>query len=502
MFPSIALATSFLIATPPALATHAAPTATGPSIGAPMEPRDDADDAIKAAGEDVEKLLELARTWRAGRKQVEAKRALERVLEIDPENEEAHKGLRHRHYDGKWFKSYAALAEYRRNEAKRKADAGLARHGDQWVPIADLPFVRMGWTKTPDGEWISPRRVADATLEEESLAEGRQLRHEDSCWVHPDDFDNWRQGLWLCGEEWLDLEKANEYHSKIGTWWRARTERFDVLSTVNLATLLEVRGQVDFAYGHLHRIYGLRPEWRPEVVVLNSLEQYNTFAAGSQGASGIPVESSGFSSMHYAFFADTWADLSVNPPQYQGTGVAYWDAADEQMKHFGPPAVRHAAGLAYVEAIDPSWMTISEAMASSSPFDLGAFWAEKRIPRWLRRGGATYAERYFRDDEAEDPWRMRAWSLSSLKNQGSLDSVEDILAHQLTLEDIEGSVKLINEAGLLVSFMLDGECEPVTKAHEAFKTALAEGGDVAKAVEELEKALEKNEKALKKYAGF
>ena len=225
--------------------------------------------------------------------------------------------------------------------------------------------------------------------------------------------------------------------------------------------------------------------------MLNSLEQYNTFAAGSQGASGIPVESSGFSSMHYAFFADTWADLSVNPPQYQGTGVAYWDAADEQMKHFGPPAVRHAAGLAYVNT-DPALRAHA----------LGAFWAEKRIPRWLRRGGATYAERYFRDDEAEDPWRMRAWSLSSLKNQGSLDSVEDILAHQLTLEDIEGSVKLINEAGLLVSFMLDGECEPVTKAHEAFKTALAEGGDVAKAVEELEKALEKNEKALKKYAGF
>ena len=76
-------------------------------------------------------------------------------------------------------------------------------------------------------------------------------------------------------------------------------------------------------------------------------------------------------------------------------------------------------------------------------------------------------------------------------------------------DDVEKAGKLINESGLLVAFMLDGECKPVVKEHGKFVEAMNEfqadrkkgSKDLEKAVERLEKALEKNEKKLLEFAG-
>ena len=95
---------------------------------------------------------------------------------------------------------------------------------------------------------------------------------------------------------------------------------------------------------------------------------------------------------------------------------------------------------------------------------------------------------------------MRDWAISNLKGAGKLDKLDDIFEFGITLDDIPGSTKMIHEAGLLVSFMLDGECQPVIDAHAAFKATLKGGEDVDEAIENLQKALKKNEKKLKKYA--
>jgi len=236
------------------------------------------------------------------------------------------------------------------------------------------------------------------------------------------------------------------------------------------------------------------------VVVFNGIDQFNMFAAGDQASQLQPAEVSGLSSLHYAYFADAWYDPTTQPPEYLGTGVAYWDAKDPALAPFGKHSVRHAAGLAYLETIRPSVMTISEAIVGGAPPDLEAFWNEKQIPRWLIYGAASYVERFYKDDEGSDPWAIRAWAISNLKSGGKLDKLDDIFEFGITLEDIEGSTRMIHEAGLLVSFMLDGECQPVIEAHEEFKAALKSGEDVDKAVDKLQKALKKNEKKLKKFA--
>ena len=59
---------------------------------------------------------------------------------------------------------------------------------------------------------------------------------------------------------------------------------------------------------------------------------------------------------------------------------------------------------------------------------------------------------------------------------------------------------MISEAGLLVSFMLDGNCKAVMDAHQAFRSALKLGGDTEAAVTELQEAIVANERALRRYA--
>ena len=454
---------------------------------------------IAAAGDDVGKLLKLAEDWKEAKKSNESKAAYKRVLEIDAENEEAHKGLRHPQYDGKWFESYSAMSKYKREETQRMADQGMARLGDEWVPITDLPYLKMGWAKNEAGVWVDPYYIRIAEFEKKMQEEGRQLRPEDSTWIHPDDFDKWQEGLWKCGEEWLDTEAANAYHGEVGHWWDARGERFQLLTTCPMDTLLWARWHADQTFGDLVRIFGVQPQRPPVVVVFKDITQFNLFAAGDNANSRQPAESSGFSSLHHAYFADSWYDLASQPPRFLGTGVGYWDASDEKLAPFGKHSVRHAAGIAYVEAITPSVQTIGAAISGAAPPNLESFWAEKLVPRWLYYGAATYVERYYKDTEASDPMWPRAWSLENLRSQGDLDSLETIFAFQLSLEAIPASARLINEAGLVVSYILDGNCGPVVEAHRAYKAALKSGAGALEAAQALQKAVIDNKAEFAKY---
>ena len=143
----------------------------------------------------------------------------------------------------------------------------------------------------------------------------------------------------------------------------------------------------------------------------------------------------------------------------------------------------------------------------------GGFWDEKKIPSWLRYGAATYVERYFKDSFVGpdgDPLWARKWSLQNLANKGGLDSLDSIFEMRLSPDDHDGSAKRLNQSGLLVAFVLDGECPPVVKAHGKLKAALkawkknpSKGASaVTKAVTGLEKAIDKNSKALRAFAGI
>jgi hypothetical protein len=117
----------------------------------------------------------------------------------------------------------------------------------------------------------------------------------------------------------------------------------------------------------------------------------------------------------------------------------------------------------------------------------------------------VYAERFFRDPSVAadgDAWWARKWSLDNLKALGELDPLPTVFACKLDADDREKSRKLMLEAGLLVAFLVDGECAPATAAHAEFKRALLAGDVHAKAIAALEAAITAAEPDLRKFAGM
>jgi tetratricopeptide (TPR) repeat protein len=503
-FPSIAMIASFL------LTFISVPAPAPVPVVSWFQEDAEVDAQIAAAGKDAAKLMELAASLKTAGKDDAAKKVFKKVIEIDPNHAEARKELRHHNYDGKWFESYAELSKYRREETAKMKEKGLVKWKDQWVPEADKPYMDMGWEKDAGGKWVNPVEVAREKQISELRAAGHEFRADDSSWVAPNEMDKWRSLLWKCGTEWLDMAKADEFHSRIGQWWVLDGEHFTTTSTTDWMGANEARAIAETTYADLKRLFGMNPAKKPHFIVLNSIDQYNKFSAGDQELQLPPSESEGFSSLHYAYFADVLFDPSVQPPQFAGCGVAFWDRKGPQAA-FGPYAVRFAAAQSFCEAIDPSWNAVAELIASISGGaqpNAGAFWTEKRIPRWLRYGAASYVERFAKMPAGDggNPWANREWAMAELKKKGGIRKVEDIFSFPLDLNDLDGSGRLYHEAGLVVSFLLDGADgdKKLRTRHDAFKAMLkATPFDKKKfdeAVKDLQDELAKNERDIKKFA--
>jgi hypothetical protein len=469
---------------------------------------------IADAGNDVAKLWAVHEWCKERELRDLSKQTLQKIIAIDPNHEEARKALGHRLYDGKWFESYSALSKYRKEEEARMAEKGLVRFNDGWAAAAEVPYLRMGWVKDDGGVWVHPS-VIDQRKQEADL-KSKGYVQQGLTWISPEEqkeaavLAKPAEGKWKCGEEWKPLEEANTYHAQLLQWWEQPGEAFIVLTTLPRASQganypLEWAGfWADKCQPDLQRLVGIVPHEKPSVLVLDSLEQYNRLAQGDPNAGIPPSEVSGASSVHYAHFADALLDTRMQPPLWRGMGVCYWDYDDPKVGPWGPYAVRHAAGLSYMAAVDPSWDTVSQAVANPSNMQLGSFWTEKKLPRWMHYGAASYCERFMQDPHAKDgdPWVFRAFALQQLRSAGPLDPLDTIYTVALDPNDADGSQRHIHEAGLLVSFILDGNCAPVSAAHDALKKAFASGGSTAEAVQGLQKALADNIEALNKFAGY
>lgn len=473
----------------------------------PLATDETLDAKIAAAGKDVAKLLEIATACASGGQEEAARKIYKKVLELDPKNEAAHKGLRHQPYDGKWFESFAELSKYKREEAARMKQKGLVRFKDEWVSEADMAFLSMGWVKDGKGEWKHPLDVAREKQVEEWRAAGYQFRADDNSWIAPDDADKWKALLWKCGDEWVDMAKANAYHANLEHAWELMGEHFQVATTCDWEVGKWSRWHADKIHPELVRMFGVEPKTKPEFVVVNSLDQYNKVAG-----QGVFPETEGWSSLHGSYFADLCFDPSSQPPRYYGLGVCYVDVKDPKAGLFGPLWLRFAAAQSYVDAIDPSWGAIGSFVASEMkdpmPAFSTAFWNEKKVPRWLRWGAAMYVERFMKDPcpaAGVDEWAMRAGTFNDIKKLGGFRKLDDVFEFGLKLDDVPGSSRLYLEAGLVVAYLLDGTSgdKELAEKHEAFRVALKSGSkaDTAQAVKALQKSLAKHERDIRKFLG-
>lgn len=487
---------------PAAIPVDAPPDAVELELAAHVAPQDDPAKEFerrhKDAGDDVVALWELYLWCDAYGLAKQGRTCLREIIKHEPSHKQAREALGHVYYDGQWFTSEKALEKYKQEEAERLAkEQGLVRYKGEWVPAEDVPFLERGLVRDEDGSWVDAQDL-------ERLRAG--WRRQDLVWVSPEEIAKLDEGLWKCGEEWKSLEEANRYHATIERWWIVPTNRYLVHSTCERAVIEQALETMDRAHRELVRVFGIAPSDRVPVVLLMDARQYSSFNAGEGGAND-GAELRGLSSVHHACFADAWRapDLANS----FGAGVAMWDASSEEKSAFGPFAARHAAGLAFAEGIDPSPKLLAKlAKAKTTQVgasDVEAFWAEKRIPEWLRYGAAAYAERYYIDNlvkQGGNPYWMREWALSNLVARGGLRPLREVFDTRLSVDDVPGSEKLLSERGLVVAFVLDGECAPVVAAHQAFKQSMQDDKNIQKSLDELVAQILAHESELRTFAGI
>ncbi len=454
------------------------------------------------AGDDTTKLWKLYEWCRDSKREKEAKATLKKIVKVDPSHKEANVALGNIFYDGKWFPNQKKVDEYKKEqEVAEKTAQGLVLWKDQWVPAEDVPFLERGLVRDPNGNWADPE-------EAKKLAEG--WVRQDLDWIPPAEKENVAKSLWKCGDQWLPIADADTYHAELLQWWRIPYERFHLYTTCERDVAnLKVKRELENAYDELVRAYGTKPATPIVVIVLRDAKQYAAFANGDEDTQRFTTDAHGLSSIHHAYFADQ-AYEPTETERVLGVGVGYWDASSDQGNKWGVHSVRHALGLSFAEALDPSTKTIEKNRKTSMKQDAfwDAFYAEKRIPEWVRYGAAAYAERYYRDNAVGiggDPLWARKWSISNIQTRGGLRQLKQILDFHLTVEGGPDSEKLINESGLVMAFVLDGGNASVTEKFKKLQEALNSGKE-KKVVVEAQKALEadllKHEADLKKFAGL
>lgn len=449
------------------------------------------EERFEAAGEDVEDLWSLYLWCDAGGRTREGKVVLRKIVEVDPNHNEANTALGHVEYRGRWFRNQRKLDQFKKKQEEAEAmERGLVLFKDEWVSKHDLPFLKRGLVRGPDGGWV--------TKEERGLLEKGWVR-QDLQWIEPTEADKIDQGLWKCGDQWLPLEKADRYHSRIGQWWKFTSSRFVIYSTLNREQAIAAGDEIDLTYDDLVRAYGHAPEATPTVIILRNQTQYTRLA--KTGRDGDRTDGLGVSTIHHAYLADEGFDVEAK--SFWGAGVAFWDTNSESGNSFGRLAARHAAGQAFAQAIDPSPKAVEKAAKKPQRgMDLGAFYDEKLVPTWYRYGAAAYVERYFVDSLVAsdgDPHWAKAWSVENLRKRGGLMPLSMFFGRKLDTTDEQAAARWINQCGLIMAFILDGGVEPVQKAHQQLTAAIKKRKRTDKLQIALETVLQEHESELKSF---
>ncbi|MEZ6017408.1 MAG: hypothetical protein R3F49_20005 [Planctomycetota bacterium] len=447
--------------------------------------------ALNDARADLAALVREARVRERSEPEAPTTRAAwERVLALAPDDPEAHRALGHHAFNGVWYPTYSGASAARRAAAMDRLDArgetaALSAQAERaWVAWDEVQFLRMGWARDPNGAWRAPE-IQTALL-----------------------------------------PTAHEWHRLQDTHFCVETRRLpfggtdaqaDDARAVDLAQ--RARAAIEGVPGNIERALGLVPRGSARLVVLGSLGEYNTFAAGDPALGRAPTERSGSSATHYAYFADAWLEWAGPQRVFRGTGVCVFELGDGRLGAFAPFAARHAAALAMLEMLDPSPRALADAtFGAGGALALGDYWREKRLPRWIHMGAAMYCERFFVDPDAADPEWARRWALENVwrqRGRAPLDAQDLERALRCALDGAapDESNLTLQLAGLVMAFVLDGDCAPVRAAHQDLVAAMraldrepdaarrrALDGGVRAAARTLEGALLASSAALDRFA--
>ncbi len=453
---------------------------------------------LSDAGRDVERLWTVYSWCTTNGREAVAPSVLRSVLRSAPDHAAAREALGHVRGKDAWFPSKEALDRYERSQDPAVAKArNYSLIKGAWMHPEESAFLTKGWTKDQDsGLWISldDRRRLDAGFVRQDLE-----------WIAPTEAQKVDECLWRVHGEWLDARTADRARARIDDMWVIPGPQVVLHTTVDRAVALRAQREMERACDDMRRVFGAEPRMPIHVTLLREEEQYDRFAFGDPDGRRRGTHAARLHAVHTAFFAESWFQRVDGELTFRGMGVGYWDPEIPNGHLYGVHSARLAAGLSYIDALDPSPKAVRRALSKGTGGDYAATYdAEKRLPAWLRYGGAVYAERYFKDAHAgaeRDPWWARAWSLENLKGRGGLRPLDEVFEFKLDPDNREDGLKLLIESGLLVAFAVDGECAPVKAALDELQRALPADRFRPSLVTNLMDALRANEAQLHTFAG-
>ena len=476
---------TLLLALAPAPLAAPLPASPRPCVQDPVDRDEEYERRLDAAGDDVDDLWALY-LWCASFDMARESRTVARkIVRLDEFHRPAREALGHIEHDGRWFKNERERDKYIEEKEEEEALArGWVRWEDQWVDPDDIPFLERGLVRAPDGMWV--------TTDDLEKIEAGWLR-QDLVWIDPAEADKVDQGLWKCGDEWLPIDEANEYHATRRNWWAIPSDHLVVYTTCDRAVAMTGMRHMELAYRDLVRIYGQSPAAPLNVAVVRSVQQYNQFAQGD------PL---GYSSIYGSYFPVDWIDQDERV--FYAGGVAVWNASTPEDDRWGSLHSRFAVGLSFAQAIDPSPEALSAlGRSSSAELDIQDFYEEKQLPPWFTLGSSMYVSRFFIDIGSNANW-AREWSTGSVASRGGLLPLREVFQLPIGVGDGEGESveRRLLQSGLLMAFLLDGESAEVREAHAKLKDALRRDRKVDDAVEELQDVLMEHEDAFRAFAGI
>lgn len=474
--------------------------ATGTASASSAAPELDAkfEEQWAAAGERVEALWPLHEWCASTQRGAQDARVLRRLLRLAPDHERARAALGQFGAAGQWFPSREAFERFQRSQQEAVAKAqGLVLDGTRWIHRDERARAAEGAQKDiATGQWLS-------AFELRRLREG--WVRQDLRWIEPADAPHVDAGLWLVGDDWVNLATADRRHAALDAMWLIPSREVLLHSSADRAVALRALEHMGRAIEDLHAVFGAEPALPLEVCLLRDEEQYDRFAFGDPDGRRVATETAHMHLVESAYFAESWFARERAKSVFRGMGVTYWDSLAPNGDAYGVHAARLAVGLSYVEALDPSPKAVKKALGAGPREDYHASYeAEKLLPAWLRWGGAVYAQRFFQDASVApdgDAWWARTWSLDNLEQRGGMRPLAEVLAFRVNPDERDAALELLLEAGVVVSFVVDGACAPVVAAHAELKRALAAGSARKTQVEALTAALVANEAALQAYVG-
>ena len=139
-------------------------------------------------------------------------RVLRRLLRLEPDHERARAALGQFGSPGQWFPSREAFERFQRSQQADGAKAkGLVLQGTRWIHRDERARAVEGAEKDfATGQWLS-------ALELRHLREG--WARQDLAWIEPVDAPHVDAGLWLVGDDWVDLATADRRHASLDAPW-------------------------------------------------------------------------------------------------------------------------------------------------------------------------------------------------------------------------------------------------------------------------------------------